>query len=146
MFLLRGADEPVEGDIEDEIHLLELSGIPRVILHWGDVLAGGGLHHLDAVFIGAGQKEHVLAVEPLKSRQRVGGDGLIGVAAMRNAVRIGDCRRDVIAVAGQIVCIRHCCEGLSSHFKIAVFQDRYISRSLYSRLLYFKTLYFKMSY
>ena len=59
----------------------------------------GGLHHLLAVLVGAGQEEHVLAVEPLKARQRVGRDRLIGVADMRRAVRIGDRGRDVVGVA-----------------------------------------------
>jgi hypothetical protein len=39
------------------------------------------------VLVGAGEEEHILAVEPLKPRQRIGRDRLIGVADMRNAVR-----------------------------------------------------------
>ena len=60
-----------------------------------------GLHHLLAVLVGAGQEEHVLAVEPLKARQRIGRDRLIGVADMRHAVRIGDRGRDVEDVAAR---------------------------------------------
>ena len=60
-----------------------------------------GLHHLLAVLVGAGQEEHVLAVEPLKARQRIGRDRLIGVADMRHAVRIGDRGRDVVGVAAR---------------------------------------------
>ncbi len=61
----------------------------------GSFSACGGLDHLQAVLVGAGQEEHVLAVEPLEARQRIGRDRLIGVADMRHAVRIGDRGRDV---------------------------------------------------
>ena len=63
--------------------------------------ASRGLDHLLAVLVGAGQKEHVLAVEPLKARQRIGRDRLIGMADMRHAVRIGDRGRDVEGVAAR---------------------------------------------
>ena len=55
----------------------------------------GRLLHLQAVLVGAGQEEHVLAVEPLEARQRVGGDDLVGMADMRLAVRIEDRGGDV---------------------------------------------------
>ncbi len=41
-----------------------------------------------AVLVGAGQEEHVLAVEPLEARQRIGRDRLIGMADVRRAVWI----------------------------------------------------------
>ena len=56
-----------------------------------------GLLDLLAVLVGAGQEEHVVAVEPLEARDGVGRDHLIGVADMRHAVRIGDRGGDVIA-------------------------------------------------
>ena len=58
-----------------------------------------GLHHLLPVLVSPGQEKHVLAVEPLKARDRIGRDHLIGVADMRNAVRISDGGGDVVDVA-----------------------------------------------
>ena len=55
------------------------------------------LLHLDAVLVGAGEEEDVVAVEPHEARDRVGRDRLVGVADMRRAVRIGDRRGDVVA-------------------------------------------------
>ena len=98
MLLLGGADEAIEGDIQPLIHLLEPRGIARRQFHRRQVLLLRGLDHLQAVLVGAGQEEHVLAVEPLKARQRIGRDRLIGVADMRRAVRIGDRGRDVEGV------------------------------------------------
>ena len=65
----------------------------------GSFSASRGLDHLQAVLVGAGQEEHVLAVKPLKSRQRIGRDRLIGVTDMRHPVRICDGGRDVERVA-----------------------------------------------
>ena len=96
---LRGADEAVERHVEPLVHLLEPAGIARGEFGDAKPLALGGLHHLQAVLVGAGQEEHVLAVEPLKPRQRVGRDRLVGVADMRNAVRIGDRGGDEVGVA-----------------------------------------------
>ena len=53
------------------------------------------LLHLQAVLVGAGEEEHVLAVEPLEARDRVGGDRLVGMADMGRPVGVGDGRRDV---------------------------------------------------
>ena len=60
-------------------------------------LLGRGLLHLLAVLVGAGEEEHVIAVEPHEARDGVGRDHLIGVPDMRRAVGIGDRGRDVIA-------------------------------------------------
>ena len=65
----------------------------------GQLFGLGGLNHLQAVLVGAGQEKHVLAVEPLKSCQRIGRDRFIGVTDMRHAVRVGDGGRDVERVA-----------------------------------------------
>ena len=51
------------------------------------------------VLVGAGEEEDVLAVKPLKARQRIGRDRLIGVADMR--MRIGDRGRDVVGLAAR---------------------------------------------
>ena len=58
-------------------------------------LAVRRLLDLQAVLVRAGHEEHVIAVDALEPRDRVGGDDLIGVADMRRAVRIRDGRRDV---------------------------------------------------
>ena len=42
-----------------------------------------GLLHLEAVLVGAGQEEHVLAVEALEARDGIGRDRLIGVTDVR---------------------------------------------------------------
>ena len=99
---LGGADEAVERNVEALVHLLEPAArcaSPAAAV--GHSLGLGGLDHLLAVLVGAGQEEDVLAVEPLKARQRIGRDRLIGVADMRLAIRIGDRGRDVIDVAAR---------------------------------------------
>ena len=60
---------------------------------------GGGLGHLQAVLVGAGQEAHVEAVEPLEPGDRVGGDVLVGVSDVRIAIRVGDRGRDVEGLA-----------------------------------------------
>jgi len=47
------------------------------------------------MLVGSGEKEHVLAVEPLEAGQRIGRDRFIGMADMRLAVRVSDGSRDV---------------------------------------------------
>ncbi|MEY9682014.1 hypothetical protein ABIF13_002788 [Bradyrhizobium elkanii] len=96
---LRGADEAVERDVEALVHLLEARRVAGREIVGRHSLAGRGLDHLLSVLVGAGQEEHVLAVEPLEARQCVGRDRLIGVADMRLTVRISDRGRDVEHVA-----------------------------------------------
>ncbi len=55
----------------------------------------GRLHHLDAVLVGAGEEEDVVAVEPLEAGDGVGRDRLVGVADVGRAVGIGDRGGDV---------------------------------------------------
>ena len=62
-----------------------------------DALLGRGLLDLLAVLVGAGEEEHVIAVEPHEAGDGVGRDHLVGVPDMRGAVRIGDRGGDVIA-------------------------------------------------
>ena len=99
MVRLGGADETVERHVEPLVHFLETAGIARSEVSDAKSLALGGLHHLQAVLVGAGEEEHIFAVQPLKPRQRVGRDRLVGVPDMRNAVRIGDRGGDEICVA-----------------------------------------------
>ncbi len=70
-------------------------------------LLGRGLQHFAAVLVGAGEKEHVAAVEAGKAGDGVGGDRLIGVADMRRAVRIGNRGGDVIGLGGHDVAVAH---------------------------------------
>ncbi len=101
MLRFGGADVAVERDVEALVHRLETPGVARRKVLDGQPFRLRGLHHLQAVLVGAGQEEHVLAVEALEARQRVGGDRLIGVTDMRLAVRIGDRGRDVEQVAAR---------------------------------------------
>ena len=59
------------------------------------------LQHLDAVLVGAGEEEHVPALQAAEARERVRGHGLVGVADMGRIVGIGDGSGDVI---GPLVC------------------------------------------
>src|SRR5262249_17001876 len=65
-------------------------------LAWAELLARRSLLHLLAVLVGAGQEQHVVAIEPHETGNRVGRDRLIGVADMRRAIRVGDGRGHVI--------------------------------------------------
>ena len=80
---LGGADEIVVGEVErlaiarNARELRSASALRR------DALLDGRLLHLQAVLVGAGEEEHVLAVESLEARDRVGGDRLVGMTDMR---------------------------------------------------------------
>ena len=95
MALLGRADEIVVGAAERLHHAAEDGRVPVRQLDRGDPLLLGGLLHLLAVLVGAGQEEDVLAVEPLEARQHVGRDRGVGVADMGYAVGIENRRRDV---------------------------------------------------
>ena len=51
------------------------------------------------MFVGAGEEKHVLAIQSLKARQRIGRDRLIGVTDVRYPVRICDRSGDEIGAA-----------------------------------------------
>ena len=102
MARLGGADEIVVRAIEPFHHGLEARHVALDQLARRQVFLGRRLQHLDAVLVGAGEKEHVMAVEPHEAGDGVGGDRLIGVADMRRAVRIGDRGGDVIGLAGHL--------------------------------------------
>ena len=85
-----GANEAVERDIEHLLQSLKLIGVAPGVVSGRDALGGGGLRHLQAVFVGAGQEPDVESVESFESGDRVGGDVLIGMPDMRCAVRVGD--------------------------------------------------------
>ena len=73
----------------------------------GHALALRGLNHFQPVLVGAGEKKHVLAVEPLKTGQRIGRNRLIGVADVRRAVRIGDRCRNIERISARRARRRH---------------------------------------
>ena len=83
MALLGGADEVVVGEAERLGHGAEAGRVAVGQRARAEALLDRRLLHLEAVLVGAGQEEHVLAVEPLEARDRVGRDGLVGVADMR---------------------------------------------------------------
>ena len=96
---LGGADEVVVRAVEHLHHGLEARHVAVGEFARRQALLGRGLHHLDAVLVGAGEEEHVVAVEPHEAGDGVGGDHLIGVADVRLAVGIGDRGGDVIRLA-----------------------------------------------
>ena len=98
MALLGGADEVVVRAVQPLDHGLEARHV-AVDQFAAAVMPSlrRGLLDLLAVLVGAGEEEHVVAVEPHEARDGVGRDHLIGMPDMRRAVRIGDRGRDVIA-------------------------------------------------
>ena len=87
---LGGADEVVLAAIQRLCHGAEAR---RHLVHeFAGRHAGPGrrLLNLDAVLVGAGGEQHVVAVDALEARDRVRGDHLVGVADMRRAVGVGD--------------------------------------------------------
>ncbi len=102
-----GADEIVVRAFELFHHGLEARYVALDQLPRRQVLLGRRLQHLDAVLVGAGEEEHVAAVEPVKASDGIGSDRFIGVADMRRAVRVGDRGGDVIGLAGQVLFFGH---------------------------------------
>jgi hypothetical protein len=92
---LGGADEIVVGEVQRRGHGAEALRVAVGELARRDAFLDGRLLHLEAMLVGAGQEEHVLAVEPLEARDRIGGDRLVGVPDVRRPVRIGNGRGDV---------------------------------------------------
>ena len=98
MALFGGADKIVIGAVQRRDHFFENSGVPVGQFNGGDPLFFRRLLHFLAVFIGAGEKEYPLAVEPLEARQNICADSRIGVANMRRAIGVKDGRGDIKAV------------------------------------------------
>ena len=99
MARLRRADEIVVRQIEDGGHLAEAGRVAIGQFAWGHAFLERRLLHLQTVLVGAGEKEHVLAVEPLEARDCIGCDRFIGMPDVGHAVGIGNGRRDVEACA-----------------------------------------------
>ena len=90
MTFLGGADEIIIGAVELSQHVAEHGGVLVRELNRLDAFLLGGLLHLLAMLIGAGQEEHVLSVKPLKPRQHIGRDRRVGVTDMRHPVGVED--------------------------------------------------------
>ncbi len=95
MALFRGVDEVVIGAAHRLHHRFEARHVAVAQLAGGQALLGGGLLHLLAVLVGAGQEIDVVAVEPHEPGNGVGRNRLIGVADMRHPVRVGNRSGDV---------------------------------------------------
>ena len=93
--LLGGADEVIVGAVERPDHGLKFRR------HFIDELFGrlalflGRLDDLLAVFVHPGEEHNVITVQPLEAGQRVGGQGLVGVADVRRAIGIGNGGGDI---------------------------------------------------
>ena len=88
MPLLGSVDEVVVRAIHPLHHRLEARHVAIEQLSRCQPLVGRGLLDLLAVLVGTGQEIDVVAIEPHKAGDGIGGDGFIGVADMRWAVRI----------------------------------------------------------
>ena len=124
--LFGGVDEVVVRALQPLHHLLEQRHVAVAQLPRAQPLLGGGLLHLLAVLVGAGEEIDVVAVEPHEAGDGVGGDRLIGVADMRRAVRVGDRGGDV--------------EGLLVAARRSFRPGRFGRRTFGSRGLWFRSL------
>jgi hypothetical protein len=77
--LAGGADEVVVGDVQFLPHLLEDRHVAVRQLRRLDARGLGGLDHLDAVLVGAGEEVRVVAGQAVVARDRVGGERGVNV-------------------------------------------------------------------
>jgi hypothetical protein len=97
MALFGGADEYIVRAVEPFYHLLEARHVAFDQLRRSELLLRRGLQHFDAVLVGPGDEEHVIAVKPHEPGDCIGRDRLVGVADMGRAIGIGDGRGEVVA-------------------------------------------------
>ena len=95
--LFGGSDEYVVRAVEPLHHGLEARHVAFDQLRRGELLLRRGLQHLHAVLVGAGDEEHVVAVEPHETGDCIGRDRLVGMADMGRAIGIGDGRGEIVA-------------------------------------------------
>ena len=95
--LFGGSDEYVVRAVEPLHHGLEARHVAFDQLRRGELLLRRSLQHFDAVLVGTGDEEHVVAVEPHETRDGIGRDRLVGMADMGRAIGIGDGRGEIIA-------------------------------------------------
>ena len=77
---LGGADEVVVGDVEQLPGLAEPLAGAVGVLPGRDAVGLGRPLHLEAVLVGAGEEEDVVAEQAVPAGQGVGGDRRVGVA------------------------------------------------------------------
>ena len=98
MVVIRGADEPVVGDVHQLPQVLDAPVALHDVVHeflGGDAgLLGLGLDLL-AVLVRAGEEHDVLALQPVVAGQGVRGHGAVGVADVELVRRIVDGRGDI---------------------------------------------------
>jgi hypothetical protein len=100
MARLGGADEAVVGAVHPVGHRLEPGGGAVDEGARRGAGPGRGLLDLQPVLVGAGGEQHIVAVEPVKARDGVGGDHLVGMADMGRAVGVGDRGRKAEGLSG----------------------------------------------
>ena len=98
-----GADVEVVRDGERLVELLEHAS---VLVTYVDGLAGrrhglGRALDLLAVLVTAREEEDAAPLHAVVARDHIGGDGLVGVAHVRRAIRVVDGRRDVELLGGR---------------------------------------------
>ncbi len=92
---LGGPDEIVVGDVEAGPRLpVAGAGLVGLLLR-GQAVGFGGALHLEAVLVGAGEEEHVVAAQPVPAGHGVGGDRRVGVADVGGVVDVVDGGGDV---------------------------------------------------
>ena len=99
MALFERSNEVVVRRIQTLGHFLEHERVTLGEFPYRQPFVPRGLKHLLSVLIGAGQKEDILAIEPVKPSDGVGRDQLVGVADMRTPIGIGDRGGDVEGLA-----------------------------------------------
>jgi hypothetical protein len=90
-----GADEAVVGDVHQLPQVLNAAGALDDVVH--ELLGRDAcflrlLLDLLAVFVGSGEKHHVVAAHSLVPRYRIGGHGAVGVADVQLVGRVIDGR------------------------------------------------------
>ena len=76
-------------------HLLEIINDVVSLFFWRAIVSLRGALDVDAMLVGAGEKESLNSLLPFMPRDRVGHDHGVQMAEMRKAVRVVDGRRNV---------------------------------------------------
>ena len=93
---IRSADEFIIGSFHEIPDAADLPGHFIYQLLGGDPLLLGFQFDLLAVLVGAGLKEHIVALLPVETGNAVRQHSLIGIADMRFSGSVGDCRGNII--------------------------------------------------
>ena len=87
---LGGADEVVVADVEQLPGLAEAGAGAVGLLLGGDAVGLGRALHLEAVLVGAGEEEDVVAEQAVPAGEGVGGDRRVGVPDVGHVVHVVD--------------------------------------------------------